>query len=147
MDRPLLLLAEDNEADAFLLERALRRANSPFRLARVHNGDELIAYLERTGRFSNEVEFPPPTVVLLDLRMPKKDGFSVLSWRRDTSRLRLPMIVFTSSELNADVDKAYELGANSYVVKPTATGKLEGLVDSLHRWWADFNFNPKSRVA
>lgn len=93
-------------------------------------------------------KYPAPTVILLDLKMPRADGFAFLSWRqRSKANARLPVVVFTSSSLDADVAKAYALGANSYVVKPTVAGRLESMVEALHDWWADFNLSPKPRVA
>ncbi|HVU33041.1 MAG TPA: response regulator [Opitutaceae bacterium] len=79
-------------------------------------------------------------VLLLDLRMPRRDGFDVLRWRQESpARARLPVVVFTSSALAQDIERAYELGANSYVIKPTANERLESVVRALHEWWARFN--------
>lgn len=148
MSSPVLLVAEDDATDALLLERALRRAKSPFRMVRVSNGEEVIAYLERTGHYADQIQFPSPTLVLLDLKMPRKDGFAVLRWRQQIAGgRRLPVVVFTSSSLGQDVDKAYELGANSYVVKPTGSGRLETMVEALHDWWAEFNVIARPWVA
>ena len=148
MTTPVLLVAEDDAADAFLMRRALARANSPFRMIRVENGAELIAYLERKGIYRDPLQFPTPTVILLDLKMPRADGFAFLNWRQGAAAQRgLPVVVFTSSSLDADVAKAYELGANSYVVKPTIAGRLDSMVDALHSWWAGFNVSPLPRLS
>src|SRR5262249_47901404 len=77
MPNPVLLVAEDDPNDALLLERALRRTGSPFKLMHVANGELLIAYLEGEGGYSDRAKFPHPWVILLDLKMPRKDGFSV----------------------------------------------------------------------
>jgi CheY-like chemotaxis protein len=72
--------------------------------------------------------------------MPRKDGFAVLRWRQKRpGACRVPVVVLTSSSLDHDVEQAYELGANSYVIKPSAPGRLEGMLRSLHAWWVEFN--------
>lgn len=148
MKNPVLLVAEDDPTDAQLLERALRRAGSLFDMVRVEDGEELIAYVEGRGGYADRIRFPTPWVILLDLKMPRKDGFAVLKWRQqDRRRARLPIVVLTSSELNQDIDRAYELGANSYVVKPSATGRLEDMVKALHQWWTGYNVGSKPSVA
>jgi CheY-like chemotaxis protein len=140
MGTPVLLVAEDDALDALLLERALRRSGSMFKMVRVENGEELIDYVEGAGRYADRARFPLPWVVLLDLKMPRKDGFEVLEWRQSKpGHAQLPMVVFSSSTLNHDIARAYELGANSYVVKPTAGGRLETMVTALHDWWGTFN--------
>jgi CheY-like chemotaxis protein len=147
MPTPVLLVAEDDETDALLLERALRRAGSPFTMVRVENGEEAIAYVEGTGRYADRSRFPTPWVMLLDLRMPRKGGFEVLRWRREApGRSSLPIVVFTSSSLAADIERAYELGANSYVIKPTSGERLESVVKALHEWWAQFNVGANPSV-
>lgn len=140
MKKHVLLVAEDDDTDALLLERALRRVGSPFDMVRVQNGEDAIHYVEGTGRFADRAAHPAPHLVLLDLKMPLKDGFAVLRWRQQgVSNNRIPMIVFSSSALKQDVDHAYSLGANSYVVKPTAPGRLESMVNALQHWWGEFN--------
>jgi CheY-like chemotaxis protein len=137
---PVLLVVEDDELDAQLLERALRRTNSSFRMVHVLNGDDAINYLCGKGSYANRSLHPVPNIVLLDLKMPRKDGFAVLQWRRQTRGLgRLPVVVCSSSDLPQDVDRALELGANSYVRKPSASERLETMVVALHAWWADFH--------
>lgn len=146
MPKHVLLVAEDNAVDAMLLERALRRAGSSFKMVRVSNGEELIDYVQARGAYEDRVRHPAPKIILLDLKMPKKDGFAVLRWRRETpSGCQMPVVVFSSSSLPQDINEAYSLGANSYVVKPTAPERLESMVKALHEWWAGFNttaFNP-----
>lgn len=140
MPNNVLLLAEDDAVDAMLLERALRRTGSIFQMVRVTNGDELIDYVQGRGAFLDRVRHPAPHLVLLDLKMPRKDGFAVLQWRRETpGGSRVPVIVFSSSSLSQDIDRAYSLGANSYVVKPTAPDRLEAMVRALQEWWLKFN--------
>jgi CheY-like chemotaxis protein len=140
MRKHVLLVAEDDATDAMLLERAIRRTDTSFEMVRVANGDELIGYLEGTGAFADRVRHPAPQLVLLDLKMPQCDGFAVLRWRRQKAGLAgLPVVVFSSSGLNEDIERAYALGANSYVTKPTGAARLETMVQALHDWWAGHN--------
>ena len=118
-DQAVILLVEDREDDVILIRKAFQKAGltNPFQLAR--DGEEAIAYLSGEGKFSNREEFPLPWLVLLDLKMPKIDGFEVLTWIRGQPSLsRIIVLVLTSSEYIRDVDRAYKLGANSFLVKP-----------------------------
>lgn len=140
MRKHVLLVAEDDTTDAMLLERAIRRTAAGFHMVRVANGEELIRYLEGKGAFADRLVHPAPQLVLLDLKMPACDGFAVLRWRRQRETLAgLPVVVFSSSNLHADIEQAYALGANSFVTKPTGTARLEDMVRSLHDWWAGHN--------
>ncbi|CAM2859242.1 hypothetical protein RAHE111665_04495 [Rariglobus hedericola] len=109
-------------------------------MVHVASGDELIDYVQGRGAYTDRVLHPLPKIVLLDLKMPRKDGFAVLSWRKELPfGYRLPVVVFSSSSLQQDIDRAYSLGANSYVVKPTAPDRLGSMVAALHEWWGNFN--------
>src|SRR5438477_12877403 len=115
----VILLAEDREDDVLLIRRAFNKANLLNPLHLVHDGDEAIAYLKGEGQFANRAEYPLPSLLLLDLKMPRRDGFEVLQWVREQSSLKaLRVIVLTSSEHIQDVNRAYDLGANSFLVKP-----------------------------
>lgn len=140
MRKKVLLVAEDDENDALLLERALKRADSSFHLVRVTDGEELIGYLQGRAPYDDRAAHPAPSLVLLDLKMPRMDGFDVLRWRQnDESGRLLPVIVFSSSSLERDIRRAYSLGANSYVVKPMRSDALDGMVQALLAWWGRFN--------
>lgn len=140
MPKPVLLVAEDNLMDALLLERVIERCGGTFHMVRVEHGEAAIEYLQGKGSYGDRTEYPLPAVVLLDLKMPRKDGFAVLRWRQETPALaRLPIVVFSSSNLSADISRAYALGANSYVVKPTQPVRLERMIRTLHEWWVEFN--------
>ncbi len=142
MRKKVLLVAEDDENDALLLERALRRADSDFRLVRVADGEELVSYLKGDHPFHDRAVHPEPDLVLLDLKMPRMDGFDVLRWRRERENgLLLPVIVFSSSILERDVRLAYALGANSYVMKPMRSEALDGMIRALLDWWGRFNLS------
>jgi len=139
MAKQLMLVAEDDEVDALLLEHALEKAGSIFKMIHVTDGQEAIDYVKGAGVYSDRKKHPLPHLVLLDLKMPRKDGFAVLQWRRDACQAAIPMIAFSSSNLRDDIDRAYLLGANSYVVKPTAPERLESMVKALQDWWVGFN--------
>src|SRR4029077_13538322 len=109
----------DDENDALLIGRAFRRSGWGKDLQNVRGGEQGVDYLSGHGSYANRERFPLPFLVLLDLKMPGLDGFEVLQWLRAEPELkRLLVVVLTSSNLQADVDRAYELGANSYLVKP-----------------------------
>jgi CheY-like chemotaxis protein len=140
MPKPVLLVAEDNALDAMLLDRVVQRSGSLFRTVRVEHGDAAIEYLQGKSIYADRAQHPLPSILLLDLKMPRKDGFAVLRWRQETPAfLRLPIVVFSSSNLQEDISKSYALGANSYVVKPTDPLRLERMVKALHEWWCEFN--------
>jgi CheY-like chemotaxis protein len=140
MPKPVLLVAEDNDLDALLLERVIERAGNLFRMVRVEHGGAAISYLEGSEPSGDGQAQPVPNLVLLDLKMPGKDGFAVLAWRQQTpAYARVPIVVFSSSGLQADISRAYALGANSYVVKPADPLRLERMVRALHEWWGNFN--------
>ncbi len=132
-----ILLVEDDENDVLLLQRAFKRANLPYPLQVVRTGNEAIQYLAGEGRHADRRKYPLPFLVLLDLRMPGRDGFEVLRWLRATPGLeQILAVVLTSSEADPDVIKAYELGANSYLVKPGGDeAQLEELLKLIERYW------------
>jgi CheY-like chemotaxis protein len=119
LDDAVILLAEDREEDVLLMRRAFEKANLLNPLYVVRDGVEAMAYLQGEGQFSNRAEYPLPTLMLLDLKMPRRDGFEVLRWiRRHPTLSALRVVVLTSSNEIRDVNRAYELGANSFLVKP-----------------------------
>lgn len=115
----IVLLAEDDPNDVFFMQRALSKAAASVPLHVVTNGNEAQEYLAGSGKFSDRTEFPLPSLVLLDLKMPFKDGFEVLEWMRSQPLLKdLPVAVLTSSAEDRDRQRAVELGAKAYFVKP-----------------------------
>lgn len=140
MRKPVLLVAEDNDFDAQLLERLLDRCGGKFQFHRVANGEATIEYLTGAGAYADRTQHPLPNLLLLDLKMPRKDGFAVLQWRLEQgASVWLPAIVFSSSSLSGDVARAYQLGANAYIVKSTQPKHFERFVHALHDWWIGFN--------
>ncbi len=137
--RPVLV-AEDNHDDVRLLEFAWGNAKCPVPLHVVHDGDEALSYLNGTGQFADRQRFPLPMLFLLDLKMPRKDGFEVLEWRRHNPQVaRLPVIVFTASLHKEDVDRAYDLGANAFLVKPVELQHLVSMVKAIQDFWLGHN--------
>jgi CheY-like chemotaxis protein len=133
---PAILLAEDDENDVFFMERAFKQAQIANPLFRVKDGEDAISYLKGEEPFADRNSHPIPYLMLLDLKMPRKNGFEVIEWVRQQPGLkRMPLVVLTSSKEDPDVNRAYELGANTYLVKPV---KFEGLVEmmkTLHFYW------------
>jgi CheY-like chemotaxis protein len=132
----LVLVAEDDENDVFFLERAFRQAQVINPIFRVRDGEDAISYLRGDDGYVDREKHPLPQLMLLDLKMPRKNGFEVIAWVREQPGLkRLPIVVLTSSKEDPDINRAYELGANTYLVKPV---KFEGLVDmmrALNLYW------------
>jgi len=124
-----VLVVEDDSNDVLLLQRAFRKGGLTHVLQVVHDGEEAISYLIGEGPYDDRSKYPLPALMLLDLKMPRKSGLEVLDWlRQQTNELKkLPVIVLTSSRLTEDVDRAYGLGANSYMAKPS--GNYEGLAE------------------
>lgn len=130
-----LLVAEDNSDDIFLLREAFKKAGVKAPLHAVTDGSEAIAYLKGEGPYADRVRHPYPDALLLDLNMPRRNGFEVLEWiRHDPRSSRLIVYVLSASARQADVRRAYELHANSYIVKPTRIDELVAFAAALHAW-------------
>lgn len=132
----LILLVEDNADDAALLRRAFikARVTNPLHLAR--SGEEALAYLSGSGRYADRNEFPLPSLVLLDLNMPGMDGFGVLRWIRQDPVLKgLRVVVLSSSDSMRDVNQAYQLGANSFLIKPADFDRFVEISQALNGFW------------
>ena len=144
MGQKRILVAEDQANDAFILERAFNKTGAKATLHFVRDGKEAIDYLEGQEVFSDRNAYPMPTLLLLDLKMPKMDGFDVLEWVRSQRSLRrLLVVVFSSSEEIGDINRAYDLGANSYLVKPADFDELLKLAEDLGRYWLVRNIFPE----
>jgi chemotaxis family two-component system response regulator Rcp1 len=130
-----ILVAEDNEDDLFLLRQAFKKAEVPSQLHHVNDGMEALTYLKGEAAFNDRKAHPFPDILLLDLNMPRKNGFEVLEWiRQDAKCSRLVVHVFTSSSHEADVRRAYDLHANTFLLKPSRVDELVTLVTVLHQW-------------
>ncbi|WP_348232089.1 response regulator [Trichocoleus sp. DQ-U1] len=139
-----ILLVEDDSNDIFLIQRAFRKANLLNPLQVVENGEAAVFYLAGEPPYTDRDRYPLPVLILLDLKLPRKSGLEVLEWLRQQPDLkRLPVVVLTSSEENRDINQAYDLGANSYLVKPVAFEALLDMVKTLNSYWLIFNQKPK----
>lgn len=135
-----ILLVEDDPDDAVLLERAFRRTEIADRLDVVHDGDEAIEYLTATGRYGARAHDGWPTLVIVDLTLPRRNGHEVVRWIRwEAGVTHLPVVVLTASERPGDIRRAYELGANSYLLKPSSSDELDDLARTLARYWLGMN--------
>ena len=142
-NRKAILVADDSAEDAFILKRAFERAGMTVPIQFVKDGQELVDYLSGTDSFANRQNHPMPRVVLLDLKMPKMDGFDVLRWLQGQPELRrLIVTVLSSSDESKDVNLAYDLGANSYVVKPGSLNGYANIVEKLRDYWLEVNRPP-----
>ena len=142
-DQSVILLAEDREDDILLVRRSFTKSFITNPLQVVRDGEEAIEYLKGEGRYANRAEFPLPALMLLDLKMPRRDGFEVIKWVRQQPGLReLPIVVLTSSENMRDVNTAYKLGANSFLVKPMEFDDFQAMTNFLSQYWLRLNKAP-----
>lgn len=142
----VVLLADDDPNDVFLLQRAFQKTNIANPLQVVRDGEEAMAYLSGQAQYADRQRHPLPVLLLLDLKMPRKSGFEVLRWLRQQSVLkRLPVVVLTSSNQSPDINKAFDLGANSYIVKPGGFDSLVEMVKNLNLYWLILNEKPQLR--
>ena len=143
-----ILLVEDDPNDVLLLERAFQKAGLQNLLKFVRDGAQAMDYLSAQGIFADRQKFPLPFLLLLDLKMPGMDGFEVLQWvRAQPELMRLLIVVLTSSNLQSDVDRAYELGANSYLVKPVGFEEMVNLIKRFEIYWTEINRTPSAPTA
>lgn len=139
-----ILLVEDDYNDILLIKRAFHKAEIQQSMSLVSDGDEAIAYLSRAGKYADTNSYPTPMLILLDLKLPRRSGLEVLAWIRQNPQLkRLLVVVLTSSTENSDLNRAYELGANSYLVKPVNFQDFVQLVKLVDSYWLKLNQQPK----
>lgn len=139
-NKDTILVAEDSEGDAFVLQRAFDKADIDAALRFVEDGQDAVDYLSGNGAFGDRKANPMPKLLLLDLRMPRLSGFDVLGWlKKDPTLRRLPVAVLSSSNIDRDVDRAYDLGANSYIVKPGSLQEYTEFIETLNRYWNEIN--------
>lgn len=138
-----ILLVEDDSNDVLLIQRAFRKSDVVNPIQVVGDGEEAIAYLSGRGPYADRERYPLPVLLLLDLKLPRKSGFEVLEWLRQQPGLkRLPVAVLTSSAETPDINRAYDLGANSYLVKPVRFEGLLRMVQTLNLYWLIINEKP-----
>jgi len=135
-----ILYAEDNENDVVLVRMAFKKVAPHLQLETVEDGVQAVEFLKGTGQFENRTL---PSLVLLDLKMPRSNGFEVVQWVRSNPALRfLPVVMFTASLEKSDQERCYQLGANSFLVKPSDIEALIGLAGVLHKYWLEANQCP-----
>jgi len=131
-----ILIAEDDENDAIILERALRQIGFGDHFYLCHDGTEVIAYLCGQGEFGNRAVFPFPHVLITDLKMPRMGGMDLLKWlHRHPECNIIPKIVLTASRQGSDIQEAYRWGANSYLVKPAGYQRLIHMLKLVLDYW------------
>ena len=134
-ETPTVLVVDDCEEDALLMRIVFERAGFLLPPQFVVDGDEAIAYLQGDGRYRDRAQHPLPSVILMDLNMPGKDGFEVLEWiRAQPAFKRLHVYILSASNRTEDIERAYDLGANSYLVKPGTLAALEQMASRLGAW-------------
>lgn len=138
-----ILLIEDNLNDAELAMRALLKNNPSFSIEHIADGEEALVYLKKLGDLSAVNQFSIPKLILLDLKLPKIDGFEILKTIRSSDKTKLiPVVIFSSSAEEKDILECYTLGSNSYMVKPVAFDHFMEAVAEIGRYWLGFNMTP-----
>ncbi len=131
-----ILMADDDEDDRRLTQEALEEGRIINEVKFVDNGEELMDYLRRQNRFAPPAVAPRPGLILLDLNMPRKDGRTVLKEIKGDPELRqIPVVVLTTSKADEDIYKSYDLGVNSYIVKPVTFEALVDILQTLEKYW------------
>lgn len=143
----VLLLVEDRDDDVFFMQRAIERRQLPCTLRVANSGEQAMAYLEGKGEFGDRATNPLPTLILLDIKMPRVDGIEVLKQIRQHAKLRrLPVVMLSTSKYQPEIDAAYDLGANGYLVKPSDTQELESILEPLIKFWFESNVGPTMKL-
>jgi DNA-binding response OmpR family regulator len=148
MNYTCILQVEDEANEVFLLQRAFAQAGIANPVQVASDGQMAIDYLSGSGRFADRVRFPMPGLMLLDLKLPRRSGREVLEWIRSQPGLnKLVVIVFTSAQYVGDVSLAYELGAKSFIIKPTDFSQYLDIARLLKGWWLQRNqFPPAAEI-
>lgn len=131
-----ILLADDDPDDRLLTRRALKKSRLANRIEAVEDGEELMEYLHRRGKYEDPSISPRPGLILLDLNMPRKDGREALQEIKSDSVLRrIPVVVLTTSEAEQDILRSYDLGVNAFVTKPVTFEGLATAIQKLGEFW------------
>jgi CheY-like chemotaxis protein len=136
LDKLNVLLAEDDENDVILFRRAFAKVEGEIALHVVEDGVEAISYLRGEGRFSDRAKYPFPTMLILDLKMPRVDGLGVLRWLADHEDCAIiPALMFSSSSQSRDIQEAFGLRVNAYFNKPSNPEELASLLNTIFAFW------------
>lgn len=140
-----ILLVEDNEDDVLFFKRAMEQAGWNHSLTVAEDGGKGIEYLDGTGQYADRTRFPMPRLVLLDLKLPRVSGLEVLKWIRSQPKLKsLIVIMLAASHLDEGIPRSYELGANSFLVKPGSPAELAKMLRLVKEYWLELNRPPPS---
>ncbi len=143
-DLATILLVEDDPGDAALLCRGFETANVLNPIVHLKDGDAALGYLAGAGLYADRQKFPLPALILLDLRLPGMTGLQLLQWMRVQPDVRrIPVVVLTSDEDPKTVDAAYDLGANSYLLKSGDPAHIARMVETIQRYWLELNHPPR----
>ena len=139
-----ILVGEDNTDDVFLLKHALKKAQFENPVQFVSDGEEVMAYLSGEGKFADRAQHPFPGLLLLDIKMPRLDGLETLALIRNDPRYkRLIVIILTSSDREQDINRAFDLQANSYLLKPARPEAMVGTLEQVRGYWLGLNHFPR----
>jgi CheY-like chemotaxis protein len=134
--QPTILMADDDSEDCQLVGDALRATGQPCELRFVRNGEELLHYLRHQRQYESAESVPPPDLILLDLKMPGKDGHETLRELKSDPQWRcIPVVVLTTSASGNDVTLCYQMGVNAYVTKPATFCELVRVLEAIVRYW------------
>jgi CheY-like chemotaxis protein len=143
-----ILLIEDEAADAQLLLRGFEKVGVLNPVIHLSNGDEALRYLAGKGEYKDRAKFPSPALILLDLKLPGMTGIQLLQWMRVQGELsRIPLVVLTADDGKETINAAYDLGANSYLVKPGKPGDIAKMVKAIQDYWITLNESPQLVMA
>jgi CheY-like chemotaxis protein len=139
-----ILLVEDDDNDILFMKMAMEKSGIPNPLQVATHGRQAMEYLQGLDKYANRETYPLPCMVLLDLKLPYVPGLEVLRRIRQDPVLKdIIVIILTSSQEASDVDQAYDIGTNAYVVKPPNIDKLQNLIEAIKVFWLDFNMPPR----
>jgi CheY-like chemotaxis protein len=141
-----ILHVEDDPNDVLLIARAFRKAETTAQVRVVNDGEQAVHYLGGVESFANREQNPLPSLVLLDLKLPRKSGIEVLEWMRTQPVLkRIPVVMLTSSRQPVDINRAYDLGVNAYLVKPVNFDALVEMLKTVDMFWLRVNERPSKQ--
>jgi CheY-like chemotaxis protein len=139
-----ILVVEDKATDVLLIRRAFDKAKLANPIQVVVDGDAAVEYLTGGGAYADREVFPVPILILLDLKLPRRSGLEVLEWRRGQETIRrIPVVMLTSSAHDRDINTAYDLGVNSYLVKPVEFDGLLRMMKTVNMYWLMMNERPR----
>ena len=134
-EKQCIIVADDDTDDQFMLKEAFSSLNFDKEICTVENGEELLDYLNKRGKY-NDMNLPVPKLILLDLNMPKIDGRQCLRMIKENKNFcKIPIIIFSTSNNPEDISQSYELGANSYIIKPYSYNELVEIIDVIKKYW------------